>query len=152
MALFSLQRSGQPFAFVADDLIVAGGVLAASVGYVQGAKVTRRMGAERVICWVTLLTLPVSLPLTLATWPAGPVPAPAWGGLAYLGLVSMWAAFFAWYRALDWGGPLRVSQTQAFQPFFSIALAWPLLGEAPDGYTLAFAAAVVALVVVGTRR
>jgi drug/metabolite transporter (DMT)-like permease len=119
---------------------------------VQGAKVTRAMGAERAICWVTLLTLPVSLPITLATWPTGPVSTPAWGGLVYLGLVSMWAAFFAWYRALDWGGPLRVSQTQAFQPFFSIALAWPLLGEAPDGYTLAFAAAVVALVVVGTRR
>lgn len=152
VALFSLQRSGQPFAFVADDLIVAGGVLAASVGYVQGAKVTRSMGAERVICWVTLLTLPVSLPLTLATWPATSVPAAAWGGLAYLGLVSMWAAFFAWYRALDWGGPLRVSQTQAFQPFFSIALAWPLLGEAPDAATLGFAAAVVALVVTGTRR
>ena len=152
VALFSLQRSGQPFAFVADDLIVAGGVLAASVGYVQGAKVTRSMGAERVICWVTLLTLPVSLPLTLATWPADQVPVGAWGGLAYLGLVSMWAAFFAWYRALDWGGPLRVSQTQAFQPFFSIALAWPVLGEAPDAATLGFAAGVVALVVVGTRR
>jgi drug/metabolite transporter (DMT)-like permease len=152
VVLFSLQRSGQTFMLAADDLIVAGGVLAAAVGYVQGAKVTRAMGAERAICWVTLLTLPVSLPITLATWPTGPVSAPAWGGLVYLGLVSMWAAFFAWYRALDWGGPLRVSQTQAFQPFFSIALAWPLLGEAPDGYTLAFAAAVVALVVVGTRR
>jgi drug/metabolite transporter (DMT)-like permease len=152
VAWFSLRRSGQPFTLVADDLIVAGGVLAASVGYVQGAKVTRSMGAERVICWVTLLTLPVSLPITLATWPTAPVPASAWVGLGYLGLVSMWAAFFAWYRALDWGGPLKVSQTQAFQPFFSIALAWPLLGEPPDAPTLAFAAAVVALVVVGTRR
>ena len=152
VAWFSLRRSGQPFTRVADDLIVAGGVLAASVGYVQGAKVTRAMGAERAICWVTLLTLPISLPITLATWPAAPVPASAWVGLGYLGLVSMWAAFFAWYRALDWGGPLKVSQTQAFQPFFSIALAWPLLGEPPDTPTLAFAAAVVALVVVGTRR
>jgi len=152
VAWFSLRRSGQPFTLVADDLIVAGGVLAASVGYVQGAKVTRAMGAERAICWVTLLTLPVSLPITLATWPAAPVPVSAWVGLGYLGLVSMWAAFFAWYRALDWGGPLKVSQTQAFQPFFSIALAWPLLGEPPDAPTLAFAAAVVALVVVGTRR
>ena len=152
VAWFSLRRSGQPFTLVANDLIVAGGVLAASVGYVQGAKVTRAMGAERAICWVTLLTLPVSLPITLATWPTAPVPASAWVGLGYLGLVSMWAAFFAWYRALDWGGPLRVSQTQAFQPFFSIALAWPLLGEPPDTPTLAFAAAVVALVVVGTRR
>ncbi len=152
VVLFSLQRSGQAITLAADDLIVAGGVLAAAVGYVQGAKVTRAMGAERAICWVTLLTLPVSLPITLATWPTGPVPAPAWGGLAYLGLVSMWASFFAWYRALDWGGPLRVSQTQAFQPFFSIALAWPLLGEAPHADTLAFATAVVALVVLGTRR
>jgi homoserine O-acetyltransferase len=67
----------------------------------------------------------------------------AWAGLCYLGLVSMWAAFFAWYRALDWGGPLKVSQTQAVQPFFSIALAWPLLGEPPDTPTLAGAAAVV---------
>lgn len=152
VAWFSLRRSGQPFTLVADDLIVAGGVLAASVGYVQGAKVTRAMGAERAICWVTLLTLPISLPITLATWPTAPVPTSAWVGLVYLGLVSMWAAFFAWYRALDWGGPLKVSQTQAFQPFFSIALAWPLLGEPPDTPTLAFAAAVVALVVVGTRR
>ena len=152
VAWFSLRRSGQPFTLVANDLIVAGGVLAASVGYVQGAKVTRAMGAERAICWVTLLTLPISLPITLATWPTTPVPASAWVGLGYLGLVSMWAAFFAWYRALDWGGPLKVSQTQAFQPFFSIALAWPLLGEPPDAPTLAFAAAVVALVVVGTRR
>ena len=152
VAWFSLRRSGQPFTLVADDLIVAGGVLAASVGYVQGAKVTRAMGAERAICWVTLLTLPISLPITLATWPTAPVPTSAWVGLGYLGLVSMWAAFFAWYRALDWGGPLKVSQTQAFQPFFSIALAWPLLGEPPDTPTLAFAAAVVALVVVGTRR
>jgi drug/metabolite transporter (DMT)-like permease len=152
VAWFSLRRSGQPFTLVADDLIVAGGVHAASVGYVQGAKVTRAMGAERAICWVTLLTLPISLPITLATWPTAPVPASAWAGLCYLGLVSMWAAFFAWYRALDWGGPLKVSQTQAFQPFFSIALAWPLLGEPPDTPTLAFAAAVVALVVVGTRR
>jgi len=152
VAWFSLRRSGQPFTLVADDLIVAGGVLAASVGYVQGAKVTRAMGAERAICWVTLLTLPISLPITLATWPTAPVPTSAWVGLGYLGLVSMWAAFFAWYRALDWGGPLKVSQTQAFQPFFSIALAWPLLGEPPDTPTLAFAAAVVALVAVGTRR
>jgi len=152
VAWFSLRRSGQPFTLVADDLIVAGGVLAASMGYVQGAKVTRAMGAERAICWVTLLTLPVSLPITLATWPTVPVPTSAWVGLGYLGLVSMWAAFFAWYRALDWGGPLKVSQTQAFQPFFSIALAWPLLGEPPDSPTLVFAAAVVALVVLGTRR
>jgi drug/metabolite transporter (DMT)-like permease len=80
------------------------------------------------------------------------VPAGAWAGMGYLALVSMWAAFFAWYRALDWGGPLRVSQVQTFQPFFSIAFAWPLLGERPDAATLGFALAVVALVAIGIRR
>jgi drug/metabolite transporter (DMT)-like permease len=155
VAAFSLWRgaqAGQPFRLVTDDLLVVGGVIAASVGYLQGAKVTRTMGAERTICWVTLCTLPVSLPLALWTAPAQPVPTGAWWGLAYLALVSMWAAFFAWYRALDWGGPLRVSQLQTFQPFFSIAFAWPLLGERPDGATLAFAALVVVLVAAGLWR
>ena len=153
--LFSLQRaaaSGDAWQPALDDLWVALGVAAASVGYVHGARVTRSMGAERVICWVTLLTLPVSLPLAAWQAPAAPMTAAQWSGLVYLATVSMWAAFFAWYRALDWGGPLRVSQVQAFQPFFSIALAWPLLGERPDAATLAFAVAVVALVALGTRR
>lgn len=149
---FSLRRSGAPFTLAWDDAVVAGGVIAASVGYVQAARVTARLGAEQVIGWVTLLTLPVALPVALAHWPQQPVPVAGWAGLAWLSLVSMWAAFFAWYRALDWGGPLRVSQVQAFQPFFSIAIAWPLLGERPDAATLAFAAAVVALVALGTRR
>lgn len=155
VVVFSMQRgaqAGQAFRLVADDLIVAGGVLAASVGYVQAARVTRALGAERVICWVTILTLPVSLPVAWATWPTAAVPGQAWAGFVYLALVSMWAVFFAWYRALDWGGPLRVSQVQTLQPFFSIALAWPLLGETPDAATLVFALVVVALVWTGTRR
>ena len=149
---FLVQRSDHPFVPALDDLVVLGGVIAAAFGYVQGAAMTRRLGAERVICWVTLLALPVSLPLTLIAWPVHPVPAAAWGALAWLGTVSMWAVFFFWYRALDWGGPLRVSQTQALQPFFSILLAWPLLAEPPDATTLAVAVAVVTLVAVGTRR
>lgn len=152
VAWFSLRRAGGGFVPALDDAVVVGGVLAASVGYVQGARVTARLGAERVIGWVTVITLPLALPVALATWPAQPVGAAAWSGLAWLSLVSMGAAMFVWYRALDWGGPLRVSQVQAFQPFFSIAIAWPLLGERPDAATLAFAAAVVALVALGTRR
>ena len=149
---FLVRRSEHPFVPALDDLIVLGGVAAAAFGYVHGAAMTQRLGAERVICWVTLLALPVSLPLTLATWPTEPVPPAAWGALTWLATVSMWAVFFAWYRALHWGGPLRVSQTQALQPFFSILLAWPLLDEQPDAMTLTFAIAVVVLVAVGTRR
>lgn len=152
---FSLWRqraAGGAWRPAAVDGVVALGVVAASVGYVYGARVSRAIGAERTICWIALATLPVALPATLATWPAQPVPALAWSAFAYLGLVSMWAAFFAWYRALDWGGALRIGQLQALQPFASIALAWPLLGEPVDAATLAFAAAVVATVAWGTRR
>jgi len=75
----------------------------------------------------------------------------AWGGFIYVGVFSMWAGFFAWYRGLALGGALRVSQTQLLQPFFSILAAIPLLGEPLDMVTLGFAAAVVATVAIGRR-
>jgi drug/metabolite transporter (DMT)-like permease len=72
-------------------------------------------------------------------------------GFVYVGVFSMWAGFFAWYRGLALGGALRVSQTQLLQPFLSILAAIPLLGEPLDVVTLGFALAVVATVVVGKR-
>jgi drug/metabolite transporter (DMT)-like permease len=121
------------------------------VGYVFGAKVTPTLGAERVICWVCLLALPVSLPGALLTWPQQDVAPTSWVGLAYVGTVSMWAGFFAWYRGLTWGGTLRVSQLQLLQPFVSMLAAVPLLGEPLEVATLGFALAVVATVLLGKR-
>ena len=77
--------------------------------------------------------------------------ASAWLGFAYVGCVSMWAGFFAWFRGLDWGGALRVSQTQLLQPFLSMLFALPLLGERLDAGSIGFALAVVATVVLGRR-
>ena len=112
---------------------------------------TPQLGAERVICWVCVIALPVSLPGAIWLWPEHAVAPSAWGGLLYVGVFSMWAGFFAWYRGLVLGGALRVSQAQLLQPFLSILAAVPLLGEALDSVTLAFAAAVVATVVIGKR-
>lgn len=151
---YSLLRSmqgGSGFRFESADIVLLAAVLAASFGYVQGARVTAALGAERVICWVTLLALPVTLPGALLTWPQGPVSAAAWGGFAYLGVFSMWLALFVWYRALDVGGALRVSQVQLLQPFFAIASAVPLLGERIDAITVGFALAIVVVVFVGKR-
>jgi drug/metabolite transporter (DMT)-like permease len=100
---------------------------------------------------VTVLMLPISLPVTLWTWPAAPVAPMAWLGFGYVAAVSMWAGFFAWYRALDLGGAVQVSQVQVLQPFFAIAFAVPLLGESLDAMTIGFALAVVASVVLGRR-
>ncbi|KQM69747.1 DMT family transporter [Xylophilus sp. Leaf220] len=151
---FSVLRSGGAggsLVFAWADLLLVGAVLSASLGYVYGAQVTPALGAERVICWVTVLALPVTLPGTWLTWPAQPVGAAAWAGFAYVGLFSMWIGFFAWYRALAIGGALRVSQTQLLQPFLSILFAVPLLGESPDPMTVVFTAAVVGTVLLGRR-
>lgn len=151
---FSLLRAssnGAGFGFEWADVLLVGAVIAASFGYVYGARVTPSLGAERVICWVCALSLPVSLPGALLLWPQQPVAASAWAGFVYVGLFSMWMGFFAWYRGLAIGGALRVSQTQLLQPFVSILVAVPLLGEPLELQTLAFAAAVVATVVAGKK-
>jgi drug/metabolite transporter (DMT)-like permease len=149
---FSLLRAhqhGAGFGLEWADLLLVGAVLAASLGYVFGAQVTPALGAERVICWVCALALPVTLPGAWLTWPQQPVSFAAWGGLLYVGLFSMWIGFFAWYRGLALGGALRVSQTQLLQPFISILAAIPILGESLDLVTLGFAGAVVATVFMG---
>jgi len=150
-ALRAQSAAGHGAGFEVADLLLVGGVIAASVGYVHGAQVTPALGAERVICWVCVIALPLTLPATLILWPAQSVSAAAWAGFVYLGVFSMWAGFFAWYRGLALGGALRISQVQLLQPFFAIAASIPLLGESVDAVTLGFAVAVVLTVIVGRR-
>jgi drug/metabolite transporter (DMT)-like permease len=109
------------------------------------------MRAEQVICWVLVLALPVTLPVMLVAWPGSAVRASAWGGFAYVTLFSMWLGFFAWYRGLALGGTVRVSQVQLVQPFLSLLLAVPVLGETLDAMTVAFSLAVIATVFLGKR-
>jgi len=122
-----------------------------ALGYVYGAKVTPTLGAEQVICWVCVLALPVTLPGALLTWPEHSIRVSSWWALGYVGVFSMWAGFFAWYRGLALGGTLKVSQIQLLQPFLSILAAIPLLGESLDLVTVGFALAVVATVFIGNR-
>ena len=151
---FSLMRAyqhSQGFALEWADLLLLGAILFAALGYVFGAQVTPALGAERVICWVCVMALPFSVPGALLNWPAGEIHLASWFALGYVGIFSMWAGFFAWYRGLALGGALRVSQVQLLQPFFSILAAVPLLGEALEPVTLGFALAVVAVVFLGKR-
>ena len=133
------------------DLLLLLAILCAAFGYVSGGQLTQQLGAERVICWVLVISLPLTLPFSLLYWPESPVRASAWGGFAYLSLFSMWLGFFAWYRGLALGGTVRVSQVQLVQPFLSILFSVPLLGEKLDLLTLAFAVAVIATVFLGKR-
>ena len=132
----------------ADGLLLLA-ILSTSIGYVAGAGLAVQMKAERVICWVLALSLPLTLPAMLMTWPAQPVRWASWGGFAYVTLFSMWLGFFAWYRGLALGGTVRVSQVQLVQPFLSLLFAVPVLGERLDATTVGFALAVIATVFVG---
>jgi drug/metabolite transporter (DMT)-like permease len=127
-------------------------------GYVMGARLSAPQGdgavpmaPQQVISWVLVLCLPVTVPVALAAWPAGPVNATAWGGFLYVSVFSVWLGFFAWYRGLQLGGMLRVSQIQLLQPFLSMLLAVPVLGEPLQPVTVVFALAVMATVFLSRR-
>ena len=134
----------------ADGLLLAAMAWGA-LAYVAGGKLAGRLRADHVICWALVVSLPVTVPATLFTWPAQPVAAPSWWAFAYVAVFSMWIGFFAWYRGLALGGTVRVSQVQLVQPFFSMLLAVPLLGERLDALTLGFGVAVIATVFLGRR-
>jgi drug/metabolite transporter (DMT)-like permease len=134
----------------ADGLLLLS-VASASIGYVAGARVSVVLPAEQVICWVLVLSLPLTLPVTLWLWPQAPASTGAWLGFGYVSLFSMWLGFFAWYRGLALGGVLRVSQVQLLQPFLALLFAVPVLGERLEPVTLGFALAVIAVVFAGRR-
>lgn len=141
----------------ADGLLLLA-VLLGGYGYVMGARLSAsRPGAalpmppQQVISWVLVLCLPVTLPLALWTWPTAPASTAAWGGFVYVSVFSMWLGFFAWYRGLQLGGMLRVSQIQLLQPFLAMLLAVPVLGEPLQPLTVAFALLVM-VAVAATRR
>jgi drug/metabolite transporter (DMT)-like permease len=154
VVVFSVYRAMQHGAGLAlewGDVLMLGAVVSAALGYVYGAKVTPTLGAEQVICWVCVLALPVTIPGAWFTWPEHHIQATSWWALGYVGVFSMWAGFFAWYRGLVLGGALKVSQVQLLQPFLSILAAIPLLGESLDLVTVGFALAVVTTVFTGKR-
>lgn len=153
VVVFALLRSGggAGLSIHFADLLLLAGMLCAAIGYGYGARLSQHMQAEHVICWALLISLPLTLPLALASWPEAPLKASAWAGFAYLGVFSMWLGFFAWYRGLALGGTVRVSQVQLVQPFMSMLFAVPLLGERLDAVTVGFSLAVIATVFAGKK-
>jgi drug/metabolite transporter (DMT)-like permease len=97
--------------------------VAAAAGYAEGARLAPLLGADQVICWALLLSLPLVLPL-LVLDVARSVPtagAAAWSCFAYTAVVSMFLGFFAWYRGLELGGVAKISQVQLAQPLLTVA-------------------------------
>ena len=156
---FVLTAAGRPVDAVgAGDALLLAAVVLCAAGYAEGALLSRTLGGPRTISWALVLAMPLTGGVALAV-AAGPgvVHAPqapglaAWAGFAYVSLVSMFLAFFAWYAGLARGGIARVGQLQFAQPVLSLAWAALLLGERVGVQTAGAALAVVACVVATQR-
>ena len=149
---FAVLRSGSSGVSISfADVLLLAAMLCAAVGYCYGGRLAHHMRAEHVICWALVISLPITLPLSVLSWPVQAIQPAAWWGFAYVAVFSMWLGFFAWYRGLALGGTVRVSQVQLVQPFLSMLFAIPLLGENLDAVTVGFCLAVIATVFMGKK-
>jgi drug/metabolite transporter (DMT)-like permease len=135
------------------DWALLGAVVAASLGYVEGAILARTSGAWQVICWSLILSVPVLLPIVLQHLPRSiaSVSSDAWWAFLYVSAFSMFLGFFAWYRGLAMGGIARIGQMQLLQPFLTISASAILLDEPLNVTTIGFALATIFCVGLGRR-
>lgn len=144
---FSVVQGGKLQTIRGSDMLLVGAVVAAAVGYARGAILSRELGAWQTVSWALVITSPVMLLLAATSVVVDGAPettASGWLAFGYLGIVSMFVAFFAWYRGLAIGPVLSVSQTQLIQPVLSIGWAALLLDETVGIATTLAGLAVVA--------
>jgi drug/metabolite transporter (DMT)-like permease len=151
VAGFALSNDGT--ASLTGDLLMVAAIVLCGLGYAEGAALSRRLGGWQVISWALLLSLPLMVPVAIWTWPStwSGISVPAWIGLAYVSVFSMFVGFIFWYRGLAIGGIARVGQLQQLQPFFGLALAGLLLHE-PVAWSMIVATALVVACVFFARR
>ena len=152
VATLAITRSNTSELAIGDVFFLLA-VLSAAVGYTEGALLSRELGGWQTISWAVLLGLPVTVPVTIVGLRSVHAGAPwtAWGSFAYLGVISMFLGFFAWYAGLAKGGIARVSQVQLIQPILSVTWAAIFLREKTDAL-LVIVAVIVLVSVAGSRR
>ena len=151
VASFALLQGGA--ISIEGALLMVGAILLCGLGYAEGAALSRRLGGWQVISWALVLSAPVLVPVVAwRLWQHGAAAGiAAWLAFAYVSLVSMYLAFFAWYRALARGGVARIGQIQLAQPVLTLLWAALLLGERITGAMALAAAAVLASVALTQR-
>jgi drug/metabolite transporter (DMT)-like permease len=137
----------------AADAYVLIAVACVALGYAEGGALARDYGGPAVICWALLLCAPVLLPVVAVDVARTGLHAgtDAWLGFAYVTLISMFLAFFAWYRGLAMGGIAYVGQVQLAQPVLTLTWAALVLGERVTA-PMVIAASFVLLSVAATQR
>lgn len=142
---FAFMQSGGVGQLQWADLLFFGAVVAAAIGYAEGGLLARELGAWQTVSWALVLASPVMVFLTVTAIADQPPSGTAaqWAAFAYLGVVSMFLGFFAWYHGLAIGPMAQVSQVQLMQPVLSICWAGLLLGENLTWTTIVGGVAVI---------
>jgi drug/metabolite transporter (DMT)-like permease len=143
---FAAVQGGGTGGLHAADLLLIGAVVACAVGYAEGGLLARELGAWQTISWALVLAgVPMMLLTGVSLAQSPPTGSPLdWALFAYLGVVSMFLGFFAWYRGLAIGPMAQVSQVQLVQPVLSICWAALLLHEQLTWPTVLGGLAVIA--------
>ena len=146
-------RQSEAYSFALGDLYLLGTIVSGAFGYTLSGRLSLQRPGWEVISWQVAMFMPLAAIAVIALWPHGlhDVPLPVWLGLGYVSFVSQYLAFFVFNAAMAMGGVARVGQLMLLQPFVIVALAAPVNGEPIKFSTLAYAAAVVATVIVGQR-
>ena len=151
VVVYSLWEGGGSIEWA--DLALLAAVIAAAIGYAEGARLSRRLGGLGVMSWALVISAPVLIvPVGWRAYETGlSAPPEAWLAFAYVAVISQYLAFYAWYRGLALGGIAKVGQVQLLQTFLTLGFAALLLNEEISWLTILFALLVVCVVAVGRR-
>lgn len=152
LVIYAWLNGGQEGSSLKADLFLVGAVIAAAIGYAEGAILSKVMPGWQVVSWCVVLTLPLTLPyFAISLWlgrEQHTVTVVSFLAFLFTAFGSMYFGFFAWYRGLSELGVARGSQIQLVQSLLTLLWSALLLSELVTGKTLIAASVVVVCVAI----
>ena len=152
LVIYAWLNGGQEGSSLKADLFLVGAVVAAAIGYAEGAILSKVMPGWQVVSWCVVLTLPLTMPYFLVSLWLGrethSITSVSLLAFLFTAFGSMYFGFFAWYRGLSELGVARGSQVQLVQSLLTLLWSALLLGEIVTGKTLVAASVVVVCVAI----
>lgn len=152
LVIYAWLNGGQEGSSLKADLFLVGAVVAAAIGYAEGAILSKVMPGWQVVSWCVVLTLPLTMPYFLISLWLGrethSITSVSLLAFLFTAFGSMYFGFFAWYRGLSELGVARGSQVQLVQSLLTLLWSALLLGEIVTEKTLVAASVVVVCVAI----
>lgn len=152
LVIYAWLNGGQEGSTLKADLFLVGAVIAAAVGYAEGAILSKAMPGWQVVSWCVVLTLPLTLPyFVISLWlgrETHTITTVSLLAFLFTAFGSMYFGFFAWYRGLSELGVARGSQVQLVQSLLTLLWSALLLSEVVTEKTLIAASVVIVCVAI----